>query len=102
MYQTSSDSPVAIDQPCAISGVSATVAAASSAADSAYTVASEDTATSRAASPGMSAMQISQVNPTGANTTASARPMCPAKLVVTSVPPFGKYSSTHSSTVIAR
>ena len=47
-------------------GVSACAAASSSAADSAYTVASDDTATSRAAMPGISAMQICQLKPIGA------------------------------------
>ncbi len=80
MYQTSSDSAVASDQPSLISGVSACAAASSSAAESAYTVASEATATSRAASPGINAMQICQLKPSGAKNTAIAWPMRPAKL----------------------
>ncbi|KAG0752638.1 hypothetical protein G6F62_015345 [Rhizopus arrhizus] len=78
MYQTSSDNAVASDQPSLISGVSAWLAASSSAADSAYTVASEDTATSRAARPGISAMQICQLKPSGAKNTAIAWPIWPA------------------------
>ena len=61
-------------------GVSAWIVASSLAADSAYTVASDDTATSRAAMPGISAMQICQLKPIGANTAVIAWPMRPAKL----------------------
>ena len=43
-------------------------------------VASDDTATSRAASPGTSAMQICQLKPSGANRPVMACPMRPAKL----------------------
>ena len=80
MYQTSSDSAVASDQPCAMIGCSESAALGSFAFASAYTVASEATATSRAASPGTSAMQICQLKPSGANTVVIAWPMRPAKL----------------------
>ena len=48
--------------------------------DSAYTVPSAPMATSRAASPGTSAMAICQLKPSGANKGSSARPSMPAKL----------------------
>ena len=80
MNHTSSDSAVASDQPSLMIGLNAWIALSSSAADSAYTVASEETTTSRAAMPGINAMQICQLNPTGANTAVIAWPMRPAKL----------------------
>ena len=49
-------------------------------ADSAYTVASAATATSRAARPGISAMQICQLKPIGANSGSSQWPIRPARL----------------------
>ncbi|MNN13637.1 hypothetical protein D3C81_1266750 [compost metagenome] len=75
----SSASAVASDHCAAIIGASC-AAMASSLPDSAYTVASAPTATSRAARPGTSAMQICQLKPTGANTFCSAWPIMPAKL----------------------
>src|ERR1700737_4578764 len=53
---------------------------ASPGADSAYTVPSAPTATSRAASPGTRAIDICQLKPIGANSTASQAPRCPAML----------------------
>ena len=76
---TSSDSAVASDQFCAISGAS-WLATSSPVADSAYTVPSAPTATSRAAMPGTRAMAICQLNPMGATSTSSRRPNWPAKL----------------------
>src|ERR1700690_649467 len=78
-YQASKDNAVGMLQECAIRGVSALLTF-SPVADKAYTVPSAPTATSRAASPGTSAMQICQLNPIGANNTASAAPRVPAML----------------------
>ena len=55
-------------------------ATSSPAADIAYTVPSAPTATSRAARPGTSAIEICQLKPIGANTCCSAWPSMPAKL----------------------
>src|SRR6476646_9970757 len=77
-YQASSESAVASDHDCAISGASEP--ATSLPPDSAYTVPSAPTATSRAAMPGTSAMQICQPKPIGAKITDSARPSMPATL----------------------
>ena len=79
-YHTSSDSAVANDQLPAISGSSAPATASSPSAESAYTVPSALTATSRAAMPGTSAMLICQLKPIGAKTCSSARPSMPARL----------------------
>jgi hypothetical protein len=49
-------------------------------ADSAYTVPSALTTTSRAAMAGTSAMAICQLKPSGANSGSSARPNWPARL----------------------
>ena len=78
MYQASNDSAVASGQPSLMIGDNAAAAASSSVADSAYTVASEETATSRAARPGISAMHICQLKPRGAKNAAIAWPMRPA------------------------
>ena len=77
--QASSDSAVLSFQLAAIIGESA-APMWSADADSAYTVPSAPTATSRAAMPGTSAMQICQLKPIGANTNSSRWPMRPAKL----------------------
>src|ERR1700710_1300983 len=50
------------------------------AADIEYTVPSAPTATSRAARPGTSAIEICQLKPIGANTCSSACPIMPATL----------------------
>jgi hypothetical protein len=55
-------------------------AVSSPVADSAYTVPSAPTATSRAAMPGTSAMAICQLKPSGANSGSSAWPNWPARL----------------------
>jgi hypothetical protein len=55
-------------------------ATSSPVADSAYTVPSAPTTTSRAAMPGTSAMAICQLKPRGAKMTSSARPSWPARL----------------------
>src|SRR5690242_6622433 len=78
-YQASSAKAVASDQPCAMTGVSVS-ATASPAADSEYTVPSAPTATSRAASPGTSAMEICQLKPMGANRCCKPLPSMPAML----------------------
>src|SRR6476661_4520157 len=78
-YQTSSDSAVASDQLCAISGCN-WPATSSPVADSAYTVPSAPTATSRAASPGIRAIEICQLKPIGAKIISSALPIWPAML----------------------
>src|SRR5881392_200254 len=78
-YQASSEYAVASDQPCAITGESC-AATSSPAADIAYTVPSAPTATSRAASPGTSAIEICQLKPIGRNTCSSSAPSWPAKL----------------------
>src|SRR3990167_5250728 len=72
-YQANNDSAVARLHWLAIIGVS-NCAAASSVADNAYTVSSALTATSRAARPGTSAMEICQLKPIGSKTTANQRP----------------------------
>src|SRR6202023_1032639 len=77
-YQASSDRPVATLQPCAMTGLSAP--ATSLVPDMAYTVPSALTATSRAASPGTSAIEICQLKPMGANRNSSPRPRSPAML----------------------
>ena len=51
-------------------------ATSSPAADSEYTVPSAPTATSRAASPGTSAIEICQLKPIGANTCCRPAPSC--------------------------
>ena len=71
-YQTSNEMAVAGDQPAATAGSSAAAAwsaLAPAAPDMAYTVLNELTATSRAARPGTSAMEICQLKPMGANST---------------------------------
>src|ERR1700712_3615031 len=78
-YQTSSDSAVANDHVCAINGCS-WPATSSPVADSAYTVPSAPTATSRAAMPGTSAIEICQLKPMGAKMCSSPRPSIPARL----------------------
>ncbi|MNT41123.1 hypothetical protein D3C72_1774760 [compost metagenome] len=70
---------MAIDHEWAISG-SSVVASASPVCDSAYTVPRAPTATSRAAMPGTSAMQICQLKPIGAKITSRPRPRMPARL----------------------
>src|SRR3954467_3189176 len=77
-YHARSEEAVAIDQLCAITGASES--ATSPAVDIAYTVPSAPTATSRAASPGASAIEICQLKPIGAKITSSARPRKPARL----------------------
>src|SRR6201992_4439594 len=79
MYQAMSDKPVAIVQVTAISGVSV-VARSPSDSDIAYTVPSAPPATSRAPSPGTSAIEICQLKPIGAKTYSSPRPIMPARL----------------------
>src|SRR6202034_2069524 len=78
-YQASSESAVGKLQDRAINGVRA-ADSPSPVADSADIVPSAPTPTSRAASPGTSAMEICQLNPIGANSTASHAPKCPAML----------------------
>src|ERR1700690_3616497 len=78
-YHASSDSAVGRLQECAISGVRALLTSLP-VADSAYTVPSAPTATSRAASPGTSAIDICQLKPIGLNSTASHAPKWPAML----------------------
>src|ERR1700730_236749 len=78
-YHASRDSAVGRLHDCAINGVSAPLTSLP-AADKAYTVPRAPTATSRAASPGTSAIEICQLNPMGAKITASHAPMCPAML----------------------
>src|SRR2546423_15472381 len=78
-YHASSAKAVASDQPCAMTGVSVS-ATASRAADSEYAVPSAPTATSRAASPGTSAIEICQLKPIGANRCCSPWPSQPAML----------------------
>ena len=56
------------------------LATSSPVADSAYTVPSALTATSRAAMPGTRAMAICQLKPIGATMTSSRRPSWPARL----------------------
>ena len=77
--KASSEYAVASDQPWAMTGDSAS-ATLLSAADSEYTVPKAPTATSRAAMPGTSAMEICQLNPMDANTNCKAWPKIPAKL----------------------
>src|SRR5688500_10270569 len=79
MYQASRLQPVARVQVLAIRG-SSCADRSSPDADMAYTVPSAPTATSRAARPGTSAMEICQLKPMGANTFSSIAPSCPAKL----------------------
>ena len=76
-------------------------------ADSAYTVPRAPTATSRAARPGTSAIDICQLKPMGANTTASQAPKCPAILywIAGPVAPgggAGKELKAHRITINAR
>src|ERR1700723_139164 len=78
-YHASSDSAVGKLQDCVISGVKALLTSLP-VADSAYTVPRAPTATSRAARPGTSAMDICQLKPMGLNSTASQAPRCPAML----------------------
>src|SRR5215217_3437743 len=78
-YQASSDSAVAMLQEWEMSGASEP-ATSSPEDDSAYTVPSAPTATSRAAMPGTSAMQICQPKPIGSKITDKARPSMPATL----------------------
>src|SRR5258706_14551817 len=78
-YQASSEYAVASDQPFAMTGASAS-ATSSPAADIEYTVPSAPTATSRAARPGTSAIEICQLKPIGANTCCSPSPSMPATL----------------------
>ena len=70
---------MASDQLWAMTGARPS-ATASPAADREYTVPSAPTATSRAASPGTSAIEICQLKPIGANTCCSAWPSQPAML----------------------
>src|SRR5580692_1369132 len=78
-YHASSDRAVGKLHDWAISGVSAPLTSLP-VADRAYTVPKAPTATSRAARPGTSAIDICQLKPMGANTTASQAPKCPAML----------------------
>src|SRR3954466_804786 len=78
-YHTSNEQAVARLQLLAMTG-SSWPATSSPAADIEYTVPSAATATSRAASPGTSAIEICQLNPIGAKTYSSSAPSCPAKL----------------------
>src|SRR5690348_11532728 len=78
-YQASRLAPVARLQLLAMTGSSAALRS-SPAADIAYTVPSAATATSRAASPGTSAIAICQLKPIGANTYSSIAPRRPARL----------------------
>src|SRR5260221_7488237 len=78
-YQASREKAVASDQLCAIIGVSC-AATSSPVADSAYTVPSAPTATSRAASPGIRAIEICQLKPIGARIVSRPRPIIPARL----------------------
>src|SRR4051812_49001952 len=78
-YHARSENAVASVQLCAIIGVS-WAATSSPVADTAYTVPKAPTATSRAASPGISAIEICQLKPIGARTISSVRPSMPAKL----------------------
>src|SRR3984957_14718112 len=78
-YHASSESAVGRLHDWEINGVNAPLTS-SPAADSAYTVPSAPTATSRAASPGTNAIDICQLKPMGANSTASQEPRCPAML----------------------
>src|SRR6185369_17710819 len=78
-YHTSSEHAVARLQLLAITGCS-WPATSSPAADIAYTVPSAATATSRAASPGTSAIEICQLKPMGANRYSRIAPSRPAKL----------------------
>src|SRR5678815_941055 len=78
-YQASRLAPVARLQVLEITGSSAALRS-SPAADIAYTVPSAATATSRAASPGTSAIAICQLKPMGANTYSSTAPIRPARL----------------------
>src|SRR5476651_2509308 len=78
-YQASRAHAVASDQVCEMSGDNCS-ATASPLADRAYTVPSAPTATSRAARPGTSAIEVCQLKPIGANTCCSAWPSQPAKL----------------------
>src|SRR5439155_23403881 len=78
-YHASSEYAVASGQPLAMIGASAS-ATESPAADIEYTVPSAPTATSRAARPGTSAIEICQLKPIGANTCSRAWPIMPAML----------------------
>src|SRR5471030_2885054 len=78
-YHASSDKAVGKVHELAMMGVS-DYASSSPLCDSAYTVPSAPTATSRAARPGTSAMQICQLKPIGANTYSRPRPRMPAML----------------------
>src|ERR1700674_2728380 len=78
-YHASSESAVGKLHDWAINGVSAPLTSWP-VADRAYTVPSAPTATSRAASPGTRAIDICQLKPMGANSTASQAPKCPAML----------------------
>src|SRR5260370_35974706 len=78
-YHASRESAVGKLHEWAIKGVSAPLNSCP-VADRAYTVPSAPTATSRAASPGTSAIDICQLKPMGANSTASQAPKCPAML----------------------
>src|SRR3954466_5157228 len=78
-YQASNEQAVARLQVLAITGWS-WPATSSPAADIAYTVPSAPTATSRAARPGTSAIEICQLKPSGANRYWSIAPSLPAKL----------------------
>src|ERR1700738_895722 len=78
-YHASKENAVGRAQVAAIIGVSV-VASWSPVADSAYTVPSAPTATSRAAKPGINAIAICQLKPIGANTTCNRCPSCPARL----------------------
>src|SRR6187402_2440477 len=78
-YHASNEQAVARLQLLAITG-SSCPATSSPAADIAYTVPSAATATSRAARPGTSAIEICQLKPMGAKTYSSSAPSLPAKL----------------------
>src|ERR1017187_1442080 len=105
-YQASSEYAVASDQPLAITGDSAS-ATEFPAADIEYTVPSAPTATSRAARPGTSAIEICQLKPIGANTCCSTWPSMPAKLYWMSGPvapagAAGKLERNQSTTMSAK
>src|ERR1700722_4554905 len=78
-YHASSDRAVGKLQDWEINGVNAPLTSFP-VADRAYTVPSAPTATSRAASPGTNAIDICQLKPMGANSTASQAPRCLAML----------------------
>ncbi len=76
-------------------------------ADSAYTVPSAPTATSRAAMPGTSAIEICQLKPMGAKMCCSAPPILPARLYWMAGPVApsggdGKVDRNHSRMVSVR